>query len=408
MLSFSLAALAAASALTCPTGLHRAADGKDQAVVTGRPNGSYRYTFIDGRRGEVGASGSPLNCAEGKLLGADGSEWKSVPLRTVETAFDSHGTKLAATLVEAPGPGPHPLVVFVHGSERTSPMSGPYPLILAAHGISVFAYDKRGTGSSEGEYTQNFELLADDAAAAMAEARRIAAGRFSRIGYFGGSQGGWIAPLAAIRSNPDFITVGFGLIGSPIEEDREQVLSEMRARGYGEPDLTQARKVADATGRLVSSRFTEGFEQLAEVRKLYGAKPWFNQIEGEFTGAVLRETEADLRRIGSALFDNLELIWNYDSQPTIARLKVPQLWVLAEADREAPHEATLAALQQLRSEGSDLTIYSFPATDHGMVEFTEAADGARSYTRITDGYFRLLADWIKGSEKGSYGRARKR
>ena len=166
--------------------------------------------------------------------------------------------------------------------------------------------------------------------------------------------------------------------------------------------------MADATGRLVSSRFTEGFEQLAEVRKLYGAKPWFNQIEGEFTGAVLRETEADLRRIGSALFDNLELIWNYDSQPTIARLKVPQLWVLAEADREAPHEATLAALQQLRSEGSDLTIYSFPATDHGMVEFTEAADGARSYTRITDGYFRLLADWIKGSEKGSYDRARKR
>ena len=40
MLSFSLAALAAASALTCPTGLHRAADGKDQAVVTVRPNGS--------------------------------------------------------------------------------------------------------------------------------------------------------------------------------------------------------------------------------------------------------------------------------------------------------------------------------------------------------------------------------
>jgi pimeloyl-ACP methyl ester carboxylesterase len=242
----------------------------------------------------------------------------------------------------------------------------------------------------------------------MAEASRIAAGRFSRIGYFGGSQGGWVAPLAATRSNADFVAVGFGLIASPIEEDREQVLSEMREKGYGEPDLAQARQVAAATGRLVASRFTSGFNQLAEVKRLYGAKPWFNQIDGEFTGAVLREKEADLARIGPALFDNLELIWNYDSRPTLAKLKAPQLWILAEADREAPPATTLAALEQLRSKGSDLAIYSFPATDHGMVEFTEAADGTRTYSRITDGYFRLLADWIKGRPSGTYGRARKR
>ena len=115
MLSFSLAALAAVSALTCPMGLHRSADGKDQAVITVRPNGAYRYTFIDGRRGDVGASGSPLSCSDGKLIGGDGA-WEPVEVRTTQTSLDSHGTKLAATLVEPSGPGPHPLVVFVHGS----------------------------------------------------------------------------------------------------------------------------------------------------------------------------------------------------------------------------------------------------------------------------------------------------
>ena len=55
------------------------------------------------------------------------------------------------------------------------------------------------------------------------------------------------------------------------------------------------------------------------------------------------------------------------------------------------------ALQRSRSNGSDLAIYSFPATDHGMVEFTETADGSRSYTRVTEGYFRLIADWINGA-----------
>ena len=411
MLVHLLAALSAALPATaiCPTGLFQSADGHEQVVIVARPTAPYRYTFLDGRRGEVGAAGSPLTCAEGKLSNAGKADgWSRVEVRSTETSFQSHGANLGGTLLEPSGPGPHPLVVFVHGSERTSPLAGSYPLLLVAQGISVFAYDKRGTGRSVGEYTQNFELLADDAAAAMTEARRAAAGRFDRTGYFGGSQGGWIAPLAATRSQADFVAIGFGLMASPIDEDREQVLTEMREKGYGDPALSEARKVAKATAALVRSRFTRGFEQIVEAKRLYGAKPWFTQIEGEFTGAVLREKEADLRRLGPALFDNLELIWDYDSRPTIAKLKIPQLWILAEADREAPPETTLAALQQLRDKGSDLAIYSFPETDHGMVEFAQAADGSRTHTRITDGYFRLLGDWIKGETRGSYGRARRR
>ena len=42
---------------------------------------------------------------------------------------------------------------------------------LPAEGIGVFVYDKRGTGKSGGVYTQNYLLLADDAIAAMNEAK---------------------------------------------------------------------------------------------------------------------------------------------------------------------------------------------------------------------------------------------
>lgn len=412
MLGLLLSAFAAASApavVSCPAGLYQSPEGREKVVITVRPDGSNRYTFIDGRRGDVGVAGSPLACWAGQLAGHGGHwNWNPVEVRRTESSFQSHGINLRGTLLEPTSRGPHPLVIFVHGSERTSPLAGSYPLLLVAQGISVFAYDKRGTGKSEGEYTQNFELLADDAAAAMAEARSLAAGRFDRIGYFGGSQGGWIAPLAATRSKPDFVAVGFGLIGSPIEEDGEQVLTEMRDKGYGEADLAEARKVARATAGLVRSRFKSGFDQLAEVKRLYGHKPWFSEIKGEFTGRVLHEKEADLRRVGAAVFDNLELIWDYDSRPVLAKLKVPQLWILAEADREAPSATTVATLQRLRDKGSDLTIYSFPGTDHGMLEFVQAADGSRNYTRVTDGYFRLLGDWIIGKRDGHYGRARKR
>ena len=59
----------------------------------------------------------------------------------------------------------------------------------------------------------------------------------------------------------------------------------------------------------------------------------------------------------------------------------------------------------LPSEGRDVDVYLFPDTDHGMIEFTTEPDGTRRITRITDGYFRLLGDWIKGSLHGQYGRA---
>jgi hypothetical protein len=300
------------------------------------------------------------------------------------------------------------LVVFVHGSERTSPRTSYYPYIFASQGISVFAYDKRGTGESEGEYTQNFELLADDAAAALKEARSLAAGRFTRSGFFGGSQGGWIAPLAATHIPADFVAVGFGLISSPKEEDRDQVVGEMRELGYGEADIAEARELADAASRIAESHFTSGFDHFQQLKKRYSARPWYGRINGEYSGAMMRETDEDLRRVGQPLFDNVELIWNYDAQATMARLKAPLLWVIAEKDREAPPELTLERLTSLRKRGADITVYSFPDTDHGIYEFVQAADGSRTVTRISDGYFRLVTDWIKGKTNGPYGRARKR
>ncbi len=404
------ASLAAPSpALACEPGLYRSPDGSAQVAVT-KPSERLRYTYNDGRRGEVGAAGSPLRCDQGRLLGADGADapWTPVALRLTTAEFSSHGDRLHGVLIEPPGAGPSPLVVLVHGSERTSPMSGSYPYILASFGLRVFAYDKRGTGRSEGEYSQNFELLADDAVAAFAEARRVAAGQYTEIGYFGGSQGGWIAPLAATRSPAQFVAVGFGLMASPIEEDRDQVLTELRNQGASGAVLAAAREVTDATAALVRSHFTEGFEALAAMRRRHGESPWFRSIRGEYTGGILATSEADLRRIGRARFDNVELIWDYDATAILPNVRARQLWIIAEEDREAPPSVTLDRLDRIRRGGVNLAVYSFPGTDHGMVEFTQAADGSRTYGRITDGYFRLLADWISGRVSGAYGRARRR
>ena len=279
--------------------------------------------------------------------------------------------------------------------------------MLVAQGVSVFVYDKRGTGASGGEYTQNFELLADDAAAALSEAQRLARGRFGRSGYYGGSQGGWVAPLAATRSRADFVAVGFGLVVSPIDEDLEQMLQEAEAQHLGAKEREEIRQLSSATATIVNSHFERGFDQLQALREHIGDEFWAKKIDGEYSGDMLRMADADLRRIGRARFDDVGLIWGYDAKTALARLKVPLLWVLAGEDREAPIEVTERTLRQLRDSGQEIDIYLFPHTDHGILEFRTNPDGTRTTTRIAQGYLRLLGDWIKGTLHPPYGKAQK-
>jgi len=413
--SIALAAMLAwgsgAQAAGCPVGAYGTAD-EGFVVLTSPPTltpPAQRYLFLDGRRGTTTDSGAPVRCQDDKVTvtGIDGrtTSMPRVGMTETESTFESFGTKLHGRLIEpASTRADAPLVVMVHGSERTASTRSPYAYALAAQGVRVFAYDKRGTGESEGEYTQNFELLADDAAAALGHARKMAAGRFGRAGYYGGSQGGWVAPLAATHSKADFVAVGFGLVVSPIDEDREQMLSEAGVAGLSAQDRADIERLSQATSTLVTSHFNDGFDELARVQDELKGKPWAKTIRGEYSGAVLRTSVADLRRIGRPRFDNVELIWDYDAPAVLERLSVPLLWVLAEQDREAPVEESRRVLSTLSAAGKPFEVWQFPATDHGMFEFTQLPDGSRRYTRITNGYLKLLGDWIKGQSSGPYGR----
>lgn len=408
-----LVLLAPATAFAaCEVGAYAGPDG-DFVVLTsvaGIAAPGMRYVFRDGRRGSTVDADAMVTCKGDDVLvrGAAGTaRWARMAFRVTRATFLSHDTELAAELIEPPGAvsASRPLVVLVGGSETTATIGSTYPYVFAAQGISVFVYDKRGTGQSGGFYTQNFELLADDAAAALTKAREVTAGRFNRAGFFGGSQGGWVAPLAATRSTADFVAVGFGLVASPIEEDLEQMLLEARTAKLDSRATVLIERLSRATARVVTSHFTEGFEELERVRRAVAGQSWAAAIEGEYSGAMLRMSDGELRRVGRPLFDNLELIWDYDAMPALQRLRAPLLWVFAEEDREAPIATTRARLASLRADNRQIDLYVFPGTDHGMYEFITAADGSRSMTRVTDGYFRLVADWIKAEIQGTYGRA---
>jgi len=60
-----------------------------------------------------------------------------------------------------------------------------------------------------------------------------------RVGYQGGSQGGWVAPLAARIEPVDFVVVSFGLAVSPLDEDGEAIDFD---KGSFRPQATEVRR----------------------------------------------------------------------------------------------------------------------------------------------------------------------
>ncbi|RYF92666.1 MAG: hypothetical protein EON95_11595, partial [Caulobacteraceae bacterium] len=218
LLLFAALPAAAAAPATCPVGSYRLADGEVIDVGPSRDD-SLRWRSFDGETGRLTPSPGgwlhtkgwtdrpdprPVSfgpCPSGAVTIGEQSG-RRIPLLTQETSFVSHETRLVGRLILPPGKGRVPIVVLLQGSETDSARQfDALQRLLPAVGVGAFVYDKRGTGDSEGKYTQDFQLLADDAVAALAEARRLAGPRAGRTGFQGPSQGGWVAPIAAGRSD---------------------------------------------------------------------------------------------------------------------------------------------------------------------------------------------------------------
>lgn len=418
--------------LACQVGAWQFDSG--ETMVLAPANGDLRYRFLDGRIGLLQADGDqgqyvaregwrqegptvasatfgacPTDRLQFELQDGPAGIATRLELPTEDTTFASGDLTLRGRLVmPTQVDGPVPLAVLVHGSEDYSGVDiYPKQYLLPAQGVAVFVYDKRGTGGSQGEYTQDFHVLADDAVAALETARRLRPGAFSRTGFVGASQGGWIAPLAASRSDVDYVVAEYGLAETALAEDREQVMDDMRAAGHDDEVLAKAREVTDATALLITSGFTRGFDELDDVRRRYGDEPWFADVRGEFTGKVLDLPAWLPQWAARAVFARLDVqtSWEYEPMPVLGALSMPQLWIIAGEDLEAPNAETLRRIRLLQSRGLPVDLAVFPDTDHGIYEFAEE-DGARTMLRHPEGYLRLLAEWIARPDlDGDYGSA---
>ncbi len=369
--------------------LHKTASGdwKSTAGWTDRPDGK-TVVFPD--------------CGH---IAFDGARGERIAFDVKDTTFESHGTRLVGRLVMPHGEGKVPVVVLLHGSEHDSALTY-YSLqrMLPAEGIGAFVFDKRGTGISGGSYSQDFSLLADDDVAALRDARRLAGPRLGRIGYQGGSEGGWVAPIAAARTPVDFVIVSFGLAVSVIDEDQEAVAIEMREKGHTPDEIAKAQEVAHAAENVIASGFTSGFGEFDASRAKYGKAPWYKDLHGDFTWMLLPYSAAQMRALAPKY--RWGTPFRYDPMPTLRAATAPELWILGGEDYEAPSAETSARIRGLIADGHPFTLALYPHAEHGMTLFEMNPKGERASTRYEPGYFAMMRDFIRdGRLHGDYGDA---
>ena len=342
-------------------------------------------------------------CEEGRVT-FEGQSGMRAALDIVETTFEGHGgTRLAGRLILPPGDKPAPIMVEVHGSEGSSALDfNAFQRLAPVSGVGIFIYAKRGSGGSEGKYTQDFSILADDAAAAVREAQRLAGARAGRVGLHGGSQAGWVAPLAASKAAVDFVIVDSGLAFGPLAQERDQVAQDLQAKGWGPEIVAIGNEITDDVSAFVVSNGGTGFDGLDAVRDRYGDQPWFGDIGGDFTGMLLT-TPNDQLTVMLPYFD-VGTSWNYDPMPVLSGLDTPMLWILAKDDTQAPNAATRDRLIELSAQGRAITVLQYPDTDHGIFNFETDSDGRRTSLASAAGYYQAILDWAKsGKLDGAYG-----
>lgn len=306
--------------------------------------------------------------------------YDEVPVR-----YASGEVSIAGSLLLPAAAGPHPAIVMIHGSGSvTRDALRPFADHFARNGVAVLITDKRGTGQSTGRWSRaTFDDLAEDALAGVRYLRGRPEIQASAIGLHGTSLGGWVAPLAAVKS-PDvaFVVVESAPVMTPREHERLRVETTMRADGHQGTTIAQA--VAFMDQKFEVARTGEGWDRLEAAMAAGEKAGWIGYVNAPASLESLRW--------------NWDHVFAYDPLPTLKQLSVPMLVLYGELDSVVPPKVHKARMEQaLREAGThDVTIREFPRANHG---FFEAITGGRqeqpNLGSFVAGYFEARTDWVR-------------
>ena len=310
------------------------------------------------------------------------------PVAREEVTFKNGDVTLAGTLLLPAAKGKRPAVVFTHGGgPQLRDIMWGLGYLYAARGFAVLSYDKRGAGKSTGNWGEaSFEDLADDAVAGarFLQARTDIAA--NQIGFWGLSQGGWIAPLAASRF-PDAafaIALSGGGLSPAVTElfDSEYELSKA---GYTADEVKEALAFQKLKNEIIASQ--DKWDEYAKAQAIAKDKKWFRHRGIDVRGPEKRDDR---------FWTHMRRFYFYDPAPTLRASLAPLLAIFGELDTPEGVKANVSAIKQILDQAGrrDYTIKVYPNGSHNLMEVPpDNPNESVRLKRFPPGFFEMMVDW---------------
>ncbi|WP_435123574.1 alpha/beta hydrolase family protein [Micromonospora tulbaghiae] len=305
---------------------------------------------------------------------------------TAELSFEDDGNELVGDFVRPPWPGPYPAVVFVEGSGPGGRGQGEWQTRLAAAGFASLAYDKPGSGASTGDWTR--QTMADRAQETLAAVRAVRSREdvlSDAVALIGGSQGGWVAHLAAAADDRIAAVVTVSGPGVSVRVQEEYRLRhQLAAEGFSSADIRQALLLLSDQIQRVRSGDDPARVHAAQAH--WHDAPWYPLLAG-----TTPESIAFIAGIA-----------DYDPAPALAALHCPLLAIFGADDLLVPVQASVRAVSDSLREArhADHTIVVFPGADHSIRIYTgtgpaQVKGGRYTPAERAPGFDELVVTWLE-------------
>ncbi|WP_378732765.1 alpha/beta hydrolase family protein [Nocardia brasiliensis] len=283
------------------------------------------------------------------------------PYQSEDVTFRNGDITIAGTLTKPEGKGPFPAVLLITGSgpqDRNEGLMGHKPFLLISDtltkaGYAVLRTDDRGVGGTGGKLDDaNYTDLSNDVAAGVGFLRGRSDIDPARVGLFGHSEGGYLAPLVAAR--PDSGVAFLILMAGPGVSGHDVLVEQTRliAAAGGAP--------ADAIENQV--RQTAELAALLKAGDLAGAKELARK-QNEAEPADRRAPESD---VTAGITPYLAALVAYEPAPALSALRVPVLAFFGGKDLQVPPSQSEPAMRTALAANPDATVHVFPGLNHLM------------------------------------------
>ena len=339
--------------------------------------------------------------------GCDNGRAQRAQVTTTDFVFVSNGLTLSGIISQPAQDEAKALIVFVHGyggtDVRGANMYADLRQRFAELGIASATWDKPGQGRSEGKFdiNQAVDSSAQEVLDAVAWLRANKVPGAERIGIWGISRAGWIAPIALSRDP----AISFWIsVGGVTAEDNYFYLLQSNLPYEGSTAAEAETIMQEWKRGLAIFRAGGSYAEYCAATPHLRANAYIARMTGEtFTRERYEREQAEFRNLRAPLLVEPETgmainVLNFDAM--LAGLDIDVLALFGEKDRNVDWKKTRAFYEATigRNPRASLTVRTFPDGNHG-IDVAETGSlremqgmGSR---RKSDGYYEAQIEWLK-------------